>query len=449
MFLSVAELRSLLLEEAKTKAEQGHDVEDVVRRLEGQEGGYDRLISLAERLAHAPLRAEWPYVEPDGLEEILAESDPDRPKGPLGSLDPAEASRRVEAAFHGSVCGCMLGKPLETRPSLAEIRTAAEPLGEWPLHDYVPEALLERLGRRHRSWRGTIRENMSCVAPDDDINYSLMGMLVLEGYGLEFTRDDLAGLWLRNLAPGWTFGPERTILLKIATRSLLQMLAGGAEGESPPFEDWVSRLNPRDEYCGAQIRADAYGYACAGFPEMAARLAWRDAGMTHRRTGVYATMFTAAAIACAPVVTDPLEIFATALKYVPRRSRFHECVAWCLDAVGRVGDWLEGYEAIHERYGDWGHCRIFQETGTLINTLRFAESIGHGIGLQVSQGNDTDSYGATAGSLLGAWFGPGHLEERWLEPFGDRIHTTLAEFHEQSLSAVVARMAELPRLASS
>ena len=73
--------------------------------------------------------------------------------------------------------------------------------------------------------------------------------------------------------------------------------------------------------------------------------------------------------------------------------------------------------------------------------------MGHGIGLQVSQGNDTDSYGATAGSLLGAWFGPGHLEQRWLEPFGDRIHTTLADFHEQSLSAVAARMAALPRLA--
>jgi ADP-ribosylglycohydrolase len=166
--------------------------------------------------------------------------------------------------------------------------------------------------------------------------------------------------------------------------------------------------------------------------------------MTHRRTGVYATMFTAAAIACAPVAGDPLEVFEIALKYVPQRSRFHECVRYALDVVGKAGNWLDAYESIHGRYGDWGHCRILQETGTLINTLRFAENIGHGIGIQVSQGNDTDSYGATAGSLLGAWFGPGLLEERWLAPFGDRIHTTLAGFHEQSLSAVAARMAALP-----
>jgi hypothetical protein len=59
-----------------------------------------------------------------------------------------------------------------------------------------------------------------------------------------------------------------------------------------------------------------------------------------------------------------------------------------------------------------------------------------------------DAYGATAGSILRCFFGPGHLEARWLEPFGDRLHTTLADFHEQSLSAVAKRMAKLPLLAT-
>jgi ADP-ribosylglycohydrolase len=63
----------------------------------------------------------------------------------------------------------------------------------------------------------------------------------------------------------------------------------------------------------------------------------------------------------------------------------------------------------------------------------------------VSQGNDTDSFGATAGSLLGAYFGPGHLDERWLRPFNDDIHTALALFHERSLSKLARRMGQLPR----
>jgi len=72
--------------------------------------------------------------------------------------------------------------------------------------------------------------------------------------------------------------------------------------------------------------------------------------------------------------------------------------------------------------------------------------VGDGICIQVSQGNDTDSYGATARSLLGAYFGPGHLEERWLKPFNDTIYIALADFHEQSLSALAKRMGELPSL---
>jgi ADP-ribosylglycohydrolase len=81
-----------------------------------------------------------------------------------------------------------------------------------------------------------------------------------------------------------------------------------------------------------------------------------------------------------------------------------------------------------------------------MNTLRFATDVGDGICKQVMQGNDTDSYGARAGSMLGVYFGPGHLEERWLKPFNDTLHTTLAAFHEQRLSEVARRMGELPAL---
>ena len=81
----------------------------------------------------------------------------------------------------------------------------------------------------------------------------------------------------------------------------------------------------------------------------------------------------------------------------------------------------------------------------LINTLKFAEDIGHGICIQVSQGADTDSFGATAGSLLGAYFGPGYLDTSWTEPFGDDIHSGMAWFFERSLSTLALRMGELPK----
>jgi hypothetical protein len=148
-------------------------------------------------------------------------------------------------------------------------------------------------------------------------------------------------------------------------------------------------------------------------------------------------------------VDDPLEIFRHALRYVPQRSRFAEAMTGSIEEVTAATDWMDGYRRVHERFGEYGFCRIVQELGTVVNTLRFASDVGNGICLQVMQGNDTDSFGATAGSILGAHMGPGHLESRWWEPFNDEVHTALALFHESSLSKITARMAALPdRIAS-
>jgi hypothetical protein len=42
---------------------------------------------------------------------------------------------------------------------------------------------------------------------------------------------------------------------------------------------------------------------------------------------------------------------------------------------------------------------------------------GHHTYLKFAQGQDTDCYAELVGSVLGAYFGPGHFEERWLAPF--------------------------------
>jgi ADP-ribosylglycohydrolase len=264
-------------------------------------------------------------------------------------------------------------------------------------------------------------------------------MLILEEHGLNFTHDQMRRLWLTHIPPYQAYGPERWFVVQAG------MGVCDLENQDEAFyRDFVTVGNPEDEHCGAMIRADAYGYASAGNPQQAARLAWRDASLTHRRTGIYGTMFAAAAIAAAPVVRDPLDVFETALKFVPQRSRYYRIVCDALNEIGQADDWIDGYNRIHDKYGEYGHCRVYQESGTLINTLRFAESIGDGFCKQVSQGNDTDSYGATSGSILGMFFGPGHLEERWLAPLNDTIYTTLAALHEQSLSRLARRMSDLP-----
>ena len=446
MLPTYSTLRAHLKTVIANRRSQGHAVDGLHDELLALPDRYDALDAFAHRLARLPMREDWPYTEPEDLAGIWEECDPARPTDPIGSPEPADAAARVETAFLASVCGCILGKPVEVNPTLAMLREALEPRGEWPLREYISETLrvpggwLPDGGLQFDAWH-TCRENIRYAAPDDDLNYTILGLLLLETHGRDFTWEQMRSVWLRHLSPVITWGPERTVLARCGLDFLGE---GTQEYTSPDQREWVQVWNPGDELCGALIRADAYGYACPGNPALAAELAWRDASFTHRKTGVYATMFVAAAIAAAFVETDRLEIFATALRFVPRRSRFFKIVSDALHEVAQASDWLDGYARIHGKYKQYAHCTNYQECGTLINTLRFAEDIGDGICKQVMQGNDTDSFGATAGSILGAYFGPGHLDSRWLTPFNDEIRTGLNFFYERSLSTLARRMGELP-----
>ncbi len=447
MLLPRNHLQAALKLVLQQRIEQGGalDAPDWLRRIDAAAGSYDALFELALELREPPARADWSYVEPltwDGIRAEAPSLDPGRP-WPQPDFD--AAAERVRAGFVASACGCMLGKPIEVDPTLAELQAAGERTGDWPLRDYIPVAFLDALGRRHDDWRQTVREHLDCVAADDDIHYTVIGMLLLEDAGPGFGRDDLARCWGLRLAPAWTWGAERTALLAGGLQRHHLLETGG---DLPIYDPLL--LNPGDESCGALIRADAYGYACPGNPDLAAWLAWKDASCTHIKTGVYGAMFVAALLALCHTAAAGrpgnarLDLVEEALRRVPSNTRFTAVLRDCLEQVSGAGDWLSGYHAVHRRYAGFTHCRVYQEIGTLINSLKFAESVDHGFCLQVSQGNDTDSFGATAGAMLGTLFGPGRLANRWVQPLNNRIELALAGFYEQKLDALADRLSRLP-----
>ena len=461
MLIRLDTLRERLHGVVLNKGEQGYDIEGLQDELDNLPDSYDELVKFTKNLLNLKIRKDWSYIEPSSINDILYEMDPSRPKGQITEIDYEDSSKRVEAAFIASLCGCILGKPLEQKFTGHEIRKALEEINEWPMSDYISKDIENVLPKVHTSFPETAREFINYVAPDDDINYTIMGMLILEKFGADFTHENMKELWIKHLPIGTTFGPENTKLLKsgielkIDGRDRSAFLAKGPNGSENILptdkpEDLIDVfndiLNPGDELCGAAIRADAYGYAYPGNPAMASELAYRDASFTHNRTGVYGTMFIAAAISCAQIMEDRDEIIETALKFVPQKSRFYERVSVCFKDVKDSDSWEEAYDKISDKYGEYGHCRIYQEIGMLINTLKFAKNVGHGICIQVSQGADTDSFGATSGSILGAYFGPGYLDDKWVKPFNDDIHTGLAWFFERSVSKLAKRMSKLPAI---
>ena len=257
-------LRRLVEQVVADKEEQGHDVVALRDELASTPDSYDALLAVAERVREAPMRADWPHVEPDDWEGIRAEWDAED-LAPV-AYDDTDVAARIRTAFLARVAGCILGKPFEFDPTLDELRAVLEPAGEWPLSDYVTEATNARLRAPQAQWPDLVRERIRYVAEDDDINYTVIAMLLLEQHGPSFTSGDLRRQWLLQLPVAATFGPERTQLLAAAIASLDGYAAVDDD------TDWAALLNPADEHCGALIRADAYGYACPGDPARAGRL---------------------------------------------------------------------------------------------------------------------------------------------------------------------------------
>ena len=254
MLPRIEDLRVVLEQVIADRAERGYEVDGFRERVAAAPDSYDALAAIHRELDAAPRRADWHYVEPEELDAIWAEC-PDLPEDPLRPVDLDDARRRAEAGFLGSVCGCVLGKPVEVRTTMAKLRAAAETTGEWPIRDYLSEAMLDALGDRHRSWPESVRERIRFVARDDDINYTVLGMLILEQHGIHFTRADVMQMWLANLPLAYTFGPERMLLTRTSAVGIAARLhrgrglAGIGDDPEPVLAELVASWNPGASAC--------------------------------------------------------------------------------------------------------------------------------------------------------------------------------------------------------
>ncbi|WP_109782299.1 ADP-ribosylglycohydrolase family protein [Streptomyces sp. CG 926] len=347
---------------------------------------------------------------------------PSAGQDPLPRTGPEAALRtRLEAAWVGRAVGCLLGKPVEKLP-LAGIRALARAAGNWPLDDWftargVPPEVLAAYPWNRRSAPTSLAENIDGMPEDDDLNYPLLGLLLLQRHGKGFTTADVARLWLDELPAGRTFTAER-----IAYRNLLL-------GLEPPAT--ATHHNPFREWIGALIRADVHGWTNPGDPAAAAAQAYRDAALTHTGNGVYAALFVAAATATAATGrSDVHTALRTGLAFVPPRSRLAEAVRFGIRAAGQEADFDLVVDRLHARYGHYHWVHAVPNTALIAAALTHADGdFTRSVCGAVSGGWDTDSNGATAGALAGLLTGsPDDIPHRWTAPLENRLATTVPGF---------------------
>ncbi|NEB41874.1 ADP-ribosylglycohydrolase family protein [Streptomyces sp. SID14515] len=390
-----------------------------------------RLRALAGRLLDELALLESPSAadEPTDLDAIVA-ACPHWP-GPSEAA-PVVGQDRLHAAWLGRAAGCLLGKPVEKLP-LTGIRALARAAGNWPLTTWftargVPADLLAAHPWNRRSASTSLAENIDGMPEDDDLNYPLLTLLLLQRHGRSFTTADLARLWLDELPAGRTFTAER-----IAYGNLL---AGVEPPETARFR------NPFREWIGAQIRADVHGWTHPGDPAGAAAQAHRDAVLTHTGNGVYGAMFTAAALAVAAGgESDVHGCLAAGLRVVPPHSRYARAIRLGIETARTEGDFDVVVDRLHAAYADTHHwVHVLPNAALLAAALTHADGdFTRSIGRAVSGGWDTDSNGATAGSLAGLLAGgPDALPERWTAPLKNRLATSVPGFDRTGFDTLAA-----------
>jgi ADP-ribosylglycohydrolase len=420
----VLDLRAMVADELTQRRESGYLIDDVApsaARIAAADN--DELRSFLAALASAPRSPDWPYEEPSELAAIEA-AQPPAPERAAAPLEEPVLRDRIAGAWLGRCAGCTLGKPVEIW-SRADIRSYLTALGAYPIEDYLPPSV-DGLPELDVSWTESTRGRINGVPRDDDIDYTLLGLHVLETYGDGFSTQDVAREWL-NLLP---FHKVYT-----AERAAYRNLVGGL-----PVPETATHVNPYREWIGAQIRADAFGYACPGQPARAARLAFQDARLSHTANGIYGEMWAAALIAAS--FTEPTMAAAldSALAVIPARSRLAEALAGVRQLHAGGLDWESARDAIERRHGALSPVHTINNAAVVTAALLWGGGdFTRTIGLAVQGGWDTDCNGATAGSAFGAMHGARALAPHWTDPFHDHVRSALFGFDGARLSDLIAR----------
>jgi ADP-ribosylglycohydrolase len=294
----------------------------------------------------------------------------------------------------------------------------------------VEETVVEQTGA------ACCRGHMHRAEPDDDINYTVLALLLLEESGAGFETVDVARAWLRLLPAGTTWTAERA-----AYRTMLDNMDDEFVNGAPPGFD-LSRCsdNPYNDWIGAQIRADLYGWVCPGRPALAAEFAQRDAALSHRGEGINAARFIAALGATIAVNESIDDAIDEASEHIPHDSGASLAVthgrslARSADAVDQLHKYYEGMTPVH----------ALNNLSLVVWAISSARGdYSAAVGDTVAAGWDTDCNGATVGGLLG--LAGVDIPDSWIDPWQGRVGLGLAGHSELQLDDVVNRTIAVAR----
>ena len=444
-----SELTQLRYEGVVVPKSLNDQVAELAKDKDKNDMNFKALEEIYNSLSKLEVSSNFRYDQPN----ILSEIQKKRPEGPrkLAALSQEELFDKLHGAWTGRAAGCALGKPVEGMGISGKdgivgrsiIRSYLENRNHWPLDHYfsgkdVGDQLTIHCPKSQR-------ENITYMEPDDDIHYTLIALKILEEYGPQFT-------W-RHVAHTWNQSLPYNVICTAETQAILNYnnaVPRRAKSNWVTPEYTSSYRNPYREWIGAQIRADGWGYACAGNPELAAEFAYRDACWTHRANGIYGEMMFAAIIAAAFVESNPRELIKIGLSEIPKNSKLAEASRAALDKASTLDDFHMYMDWVEANFGELSGVHTVNNALVVIGAMIYGDENFHkSVCLSVEGGWDTDCNGATCGSILGAIKGHSKLDSSLVSPLNDTIKPNVIGFQEITMTELARRTLEVKNMISA
>lgn len=378
--------------------------------------------ALEKEMRNAPVTEKFAYVEPSDYKEILKER-PEKDRA-IFSVPDETVKKRILGGWTGRVAGCLLGKPLEfwKRKNLIGMLKETD---NYPVNRYVSTGdFTPELIKKYNIKTGSplikqpwIDELKGYAPADDDTNYTVLNVKLMEVFGYDFDPGDVLYAWVNWVQAGICCTAER-----IAYKNALNGLSAPATAVfQNPYREWV----------GAQIRAEAFGWVNPGNTGAAAEAAFRDACVSHTRNGIYGEMFTAAMTAAAMYCTGVREVIEAGLSEIPENSRLAAAVRSVIaeyDSGMTLEESTEKLHSLHDENNIFEWCHIISnEKIVVLSLLHSGGDFTRAIGNCVQSAFDTDSNAAVTGAVMGTLLGPEGIEEKWTAPIGGLLGSTVLD----------------------
>jgi ADP-ribosylglycohydrolase len=168
-----------------------------------------------------------------------------------------------------------------------------------------------------------------------------------------------------------------------------------------------------------------------------------DARLSHTANGVYGEMWSAALVSAALTATSAAEAFDRALEVVPVRSRLRSALGHVRALREQEVDAVAALDWVDSALGRYPWVHTINNAALIAIGLLWGDDLLHALTLTVGGGRDTDSNGATVGSVWGALHGEGAMPEVLRRRTSPRVRSAIRDFDRIPLDDLVARTLRL------